>query len=436
MPSSSPPSATPAARGRAPTARRRCGHRPGFPRSTAAKSPSGWSRRTSPPWSGASSAATSLAVEAGLDGVEINAGQHSLIRQFLSGLTNHRDDEWGGDRLRFATDVLAAVRAAAPDAVVGLRLSCDELAPWAGIVPEAVGDVTRSLAPFVDYVTVVRGAIFSVAATRPDGHTGPNFNMELAAAVRAGLGGGAVVIAQGSIVDVDAADAAIAAGKCGAVEMTRAQIADPELAQKAASAPATIRPCLLCNQTCQVRDNRNPIVTCVVEPESGHEGTEPHAEVPRSAEAVRRGETRTVLIVGGGVAGLECARVSALQGHRVTVVERQPAVGGMARIRGQRRRSGAAQPGLAMAAGPVREPGRRDRDRPRGGAPPRPGVPRRRHPAMHRSPRAWLGVLHPRRGRRRRSPAADVLGGQRAARWPRSWSGTRTAALSGSRSPS
>lgn len=50
------------------------------------------------------------AAAAGCDGVEVNAGQHSLVRQFLSGLTNHRADAWGSDRLRFARQVLEAVR--------------------------------------------------------------------------------------------------------------------------------------------------------------------------------------------------------------------------------------------------------------------------------------------------------------------------------------
>jgi 2,4-dienoyl-CoA reductase-like NADH-dependent reductase (Old Yellow Enzyme family) len=115
--------------------------------------------------------AAGRAVRAGCDGVEINAGQHSLIRQFLSGLTNHRGDEWGEDRLRFATSVVDAVRAAVGDAVVGLRLSCDELAPWAGITPEMAPDIAARLAGHgLDHIVVVRGSIFSAEKTRPDFH--------------------------------------------------------------------------------------------------------------------------------------------------------------------------------------------------------------------------------------------------------------------------
>ena len=107
--------------------------------------------------------AARVAVSAGCDGVEINAGQHSLVRQFMSGLTNHRGDDWA-DRLAFARRVIVTVReAAGPDAIVGLRLSCDELAPWAGITPEMAPDIAAELTSVgLDYVVVVRGSIFSV----------------------------------------------------------------------------------------------------------------------------------------------------------------------------------------------------------------------------------------------------------------------------------
>ena len=75
-------------------------------------------------------AAAGLAVAAGADGVEIDAGARSLLRQFHSGLTNHRADGYGRDRLRLTREVLAAVRdAIGPRHILGLRLSCDELAP-------------------------------------------------------------------------------------------------------------------------------------------------------------------------------------------------------------------------------------------------------------------------------------------------------------------
>src|SRR4051794_1040028 len=201
--------------------------------------------------------AAEIAVGAGCDGVEVNAGQHSLVRQFLSGLTNHRDDEWGQDRTAFASAVLQGVQAAVRGAVVGLRLSCDELAPWAGITPEQAPGVAAALAPLVDYVVVVRGGIFSVEQTRPDVHQPPMFNLDVCRAVRQALPVGVAIFLQGSVVDARAAEQAVADGVCDGVEMTRAQIADPDVVAKLdAGDPDRIRPCIRCNQTCQVRDVR------------------------------------------------------------------------------------------------------------------------------------------------------------------------------------
>lgn len=276
------------------------------------------------------------AVGAGLDGVEINAGQHSLVRQFLSGLTNLRGDDYGTDRELFARRVLEAVRAAVgPEAIVGLRLSCDELAPWAGITPEAGAELAVRLASFADYLVVVRGAIFSVAATRPDGHVSPGFNLDLAGqvrqAVREAQGAEAIpVFAQGSIVDAGQAEWAVTEGRCDGVEMTRAQLADPDLVAKLRAGQAErVRPCILCNQTCKVRDNRNPPLTCVVEPRTGHETEDPDLEAMEPATGT---EGRSLTVMGGGPAGLEAARTAAGRGHRVTLVERSGTLGGMVRV--------------------------------------------------------------------------------------------------------
>ena len=263
---------------------------------------------------------------------EVNAGQHSLVRQFLSGLTNQRDDEWGGDRTLFARQVLAAVRGASGDGVVGLRFSGDELAPWAGITPEQAPPIAAALAEWIDYIVVVRGAIFSVEKTRPDFHEPTNFNVELCRAVRSAVPARVAVVLQGSVVD--AADAArfVADGVADAVEMTRAQIADPDLVRKTAADDA-VRPCIRCNQTCQVRDVRNPIVTCVGEPTSGRETEDPDWYEPA--------KPRAVTVVGAGPAGLECARVALLRGHQVSIVERSDRVGGVAAVAG---------PGSALVA--------------------------------------------------------------------------------------
>lgn len=273
--------------------------------------------------------AARVAVSSGCDGVEINAGQHSLVRQFMSGLTNHRGDEWA-DRLAFARRVIATVRdATGPDAVVGVRLSCDELAPWAGITPEMAPDIAAELANIgLDYVVVVRGSIFSVEKTRPDFHEPTGFNIDVCRAVRAAVPATTAVFLQGSVVDVGQAEWALSDGVCDGVEMTRAQIADPDLGAKVSRDEIdSIRPCIRCNQTCQVRDARNPIVTCVGEPTSGHEWRDPDWCAPAPA-------SKNVLVIGAGVAGLETARVAATRGHRVTVREARDRVGGMAAVAG------------------------------------------------------------------------------------------------------
>jgi 2,4-dienoyl-CoA reductase (NADPH2) len=255
-----------------------------------------------------------------------------LVRQFLSGLTNQRGDEYA-DRLLFARQVVHAVKSAAlavrADAVIGLRLSCDELAPWAGITPEMAPEIARELCGLgIDYVVVVRGSIFSVEKTRPDFHEPTGFNIDVCRSIRSALPAHVAVFLQGSIVEVGQAEWAMSDGVCDAVEMTRAQIADPELVHKIKNdQQAQIRPCIRCNQTCQVRDARNPIVTCVSEPTSGHELQDPDWYASSKSP-------RTITVIGAGIAGLETARVATLRGHVVTIVEKASNIGGIAAVAG------------------------------------------------------------------------------------------------------
>ncbi len=291
--------------------------------------------------------AAQAAVEAGCDGVELNAGQYSLLRQFSSRLTNFRDDELGENRVELVRRAILATRdavdRASVEGVVGLRLSCDELAEWAGIMPATAAGLLTVLGPLgLDYLCAVRGSAFWTAATRPDCHVEPGFNREAAAIVRTALPKGVALVAQGSVVDVALAEELVAGGEADLVEMTRAQIADPVLARKAAAgATDRVRPCVLCNQACRVRDFRNPIVTCIGEPRSGHETTDPLVDPPdplveppfaSGVVGVPAGRKSSVLVVGGGPAGLECARVAAAAGYEVTLAERAETLGGMVRV--------------------------------------------------------------------------------------------------------
>ncbi|MDN5913853.1 MAG: mycofactocin system FadH/OYE family oxidoreductase 1 [Pseudonocardia sp.] len=283
-------------------------------------------------------AAATGAAAAGLDGVEINAGQHSLLRQFCSGLTNHRTDGYGAERGLLLREVLAVVRdALGPDRVLGLRLCVDELAPWAGITPEAGARLAVTVADAVDYLVPVRGSALSVSATRPDLHTTPGFLRETCATVRTAVrsrpGPGSqpvasppLLVLQGSVVDPGTADAALSEGTADLVEMTRALISDPDLVRLIrAGTPERIRPCTLSNQRSLARDPRNPIVGDEAEPRSGHETTDPPVEG-------RDPVPREVLVVGGGPAGLEAARTLALRGHRARLHERERVLGGALRF--------------------------------------------------------------------------------------------------------
>jgi len=273
-------------------------------------------------------AAARTAVDAGVDGVEVDAGALSILRQFHSGITNLRTDAYGTDRLRLTREVLDAVRdAVGPDRLVALRLSCDELAPWAGVTPEHAAAQVDELADRIDLLTVVRGGPYSSTAYRPDAHTPAGFNLELCAAMRVAAGGRVPVVLQGSVVDLDRAAAALADGAADLVEQTRAQIAEPALVELArAGRTDEVRPCILCNQACRVRDNRNPLVSCVGEPRSGHETVD--VDPVAAPSDLRGAPPADVLVVGAGPAGLECARVLAARGHSVRVVDRSPVTGG------------------------------------------------------------------------------------------------------------
>ena len=269
--------------------------------------------------------AAAAAVQAGLHGVEIDAGPFSLLRQFHSALTNKREDDYGTDRTRLTREVLAAVREWAGDhAVIGLRLCCDELAPWAGVTPEHAAAHIAEFAPLTDLIVVVQGGPFTTQLYRPTAHAPSGHTVELCRQMRATAAGAVPVVLQGGVVDPGQAQWALDDGVADLVEMTRAQIADAALVAKVRRG-AAVRPCVRCNQTCRVRDNRNPIVTCIGDPRSGHETEDPDVE----AATLTPHGIRAALVVGAGPAGLETARVLAAHGVRVRVVDRAARAGGV-----------------------------------------------------------------------------------------------------------
>jgi 2,4-dienoyl-CoA reductase (NADPH2) len=276
--------------------------------------------------------AARLATVAGMDGVEVDAGALSLLRQFHSGITNQRDDAYGHDKLLLTTQVLYAVRSAiGPDKVLALRLSCDELAPWAGTTPEHAAVFVDTLADRLDLLTVVRGGPYSATAYRPDAHTPAGFNLDLCQTMHQVAAGRVPVAFQGSVVDPVMAEEALADGSADLVELTRAQIAEPNFVAKVA-AKQPVRPCILCNQACRVRDNRNPIISCVSDPRAGHETTDPVTDLPVDAPMAPSTSTSPrALVVGAGAAGLECARVLASRGWQVEVAEQTERTGGALR---------------------------------------------------------------------------------------------------------
>src|SRR6185436_14028666 len=139
----------------------------------------------------------------------------------------------------------------------------------------------------------------------------------------------AKVQAESHIRTPEAAEAVLAAGHADLVSIVRGQIADPHLVAKARAGRADeVRPCISCNQLCWGRRSRDYWISCLVNPSAGREWEWGGDRFDAA------GDPRRVLVVGGGPAGLEAARVAAERGHRVTLVERGPVLGGQFRLAG------------------------------------------------------------------------------------------------------
>ena len=270
--------------------------------------------------------------ESGFDGVDLFAGYSCLIDQFWSPLANRRDDRWGGsldNRLRFVTEIVEGIRkACGPDFIVGMTVSGAE--PYPGGL--SMADKQEIFARLdgrglADYFSCGTGSYLNhfskiVPSMHFDTPLGPPDAARIKAAVKHAL-----VTAEARVKTPARAEAAIASGQCDLVSIVRGQIADPRLAAKAREGRADdIRPCISCNQLCIGRRLRDYHISCLVNPSVGRESAW-DGDVPAPAEA-----PRNVLVVGGGPAGLETARVAAERGHRVTLVEKTGELGGQFRL--------------------------------------------------------------------------------------------------------
>ena len=271
--------------------------------------------------------------QCGCDGIEINAGYNSLIDSFWSPLANRRDDAWGGSferRLRFPIALLARIRkCVGEDFLIGLTISGDDNMPG-GLDVAARQEIVAAIDRhgLVDYIPVKTGSYYDFASVIPpfmlDDMQGPPLAAAMKQAVRH-----ARIQAESRIKTPANAERVLAAGQADMISLVRGQIADPQLARKAAEdRPEDIRPCISCNQLCLGRRSRDYWFSCLVNPSVGREYV--WGEEPFSRAAV----SRRVLVVGAGPAGLEAARVCAERGHVVTLADAQDAIGGQFRLAG------------------------------------------------------------------------------------------------------
>ena len=266
---------------------------------------------------------------AGADGVEIVASHGYLPAQFLNPAVNRRNDDYGGtpeNRRRFLTRIIAATRqAGGAGFVVGLRISADEKDPNGLETPEALDTIT-ALAPEIDYVSVVAGTSATLGGAIhivPPMFEKPAYTAPFAAEAKARVA--IPVFVTGRINQPQEAEAIIASGQADMCGMTRAMICDPEMPAKAQDGRIDdIRACIACNQACIGHFHKGVPISCIQHPETGRElayGTLTPATEPKS-----------ILVIGGGPAGMKAAAVAAGRGHKVTLAEAQDHLGGQARL--------------------------------------------------------------------------------------------------------
>ncbi|MDE1464096.1 dimethylglycine demethylation protein DgcA [Spartinivicinus poritis] len=268
------------------------------------------------------------AKEGGLDGVEISAVHQHLIDQFWSPRVNKRTDEWGGsfeNRMRFGLEVTKAIREeVGPDFVVGMRICGDEFHPD-GLNHDDMKQIAKYYndTGMIDFFGVIGSGCDThntLANVIPNMSYPPEPFLHLAAGIKEVVE--VPVIHAQNIKDPNQAQRILEEGYVDFVGMTRAHIADPHLITKIKMNQVDqIRQCVGANY-CIDRQYQGLDVLCIQNAATSRESTMPH--IIEKTE----GTIRKVVVVGGGPAGMEAARVAAERGHQVTLFEKADELGG------------------------------------------------------------------------------------------------------------
>ncbi len=259
---------------------------------------------------------------AGADAVDLAGSVGYLIPQFFSPYSNKRTDQYGGsvdNRLRFAREIIEAIqRTCGKDYPIMIRISGDEFIPG-GNTLEDMKLIARGLEEAgVASINVIPGWHESPVPL-VSWHVARGQYVYLAEAVKKVVKT-IPVIASNRINTPELAERVIAEGRVDMVTMARALIADPELPIKAQSGRLDeIRPCVACNQGCYDRLFANQDIACLANPAAGREEEFAIHPAPKA---------RKIMVVGGGPAGMEAARVAASRGHKVTLYEKSATLGG------------------------------------------------------------------------------------------------------------
>jgi 2,4-dienoyl-CoA reductase-like NADH-dependent reductase (Old Yellow Enzyme family) len=262
--------------------------------------------------------------EAGSDGVEVHGAQGHLIGQFVSPYSNRRDDKYGGsleNRLRFPIEILQGVRRRIGHrAIVGYRMAAEEFTEGGVDLGQACEIAARlAAAGLCDYVSLSQGNFNTIETHLPDRHWPIAAYRAIQAEVKRAVGDDTVVVQSTRIQTPQQAEEMLASGDGDMVGLCRALIVDPEWPVKAETGRAhEIRRCIACNQCWDWISTAEPI-GCATNPLAGRE---------HQFGGLKRAPSQRVLVVGGGPAGMEAARVAAERGHQVTLFERRDELGG------------------------------------------------------------------------------------------------------------